>query len=42
MFLQEDHKQPIFGVQFYNNIIEGENDPLVFGTVGSNRVCYRM
>lgn len=35
---QEDHKQPIFGVQFYQHLIDGEEDPLIFGTVGSNRV----
>ncbi|XP_065649956.1 polycomb protein eed-A isoform X3 [Hydra vulgaris] len=37
-FIKEDHKQPIFGVQFYQQCLIGEDDPLIFGTVGSNRV----
>jgi len=37
-FIKEDHKQPIFGVQFYQHVGDSEDDPLIFGTVGSNRV----
>ncbi|XP_065056988.1 polycomb protein eed-B-like [Rhopilema esculentum] len=37
-YLKEDHKQPIFGVQFYQLLNDDEKDPLVFATVGSNRV----
>lgn len=36
-FIKEDHKQSIFGVKFYEQLLEGEPDPLIFGTVGSNR-----
>lgn len=35
-WLKEDHKKPIFGVHF--NTFSGENDPLLFITVGHNRV----
>jgi len=36
-FIKEDHKQPIFGVQFYQYVQDPDEDPLMFGTVGSNR-----
>jgi len=36
-FIKEDHKQPIFGVSFFDNIFDNEQDPLIFGSVGSNR-----
>ena len=36
--LQEDHKQPIFAVQFNHNIPDGTDGPHMFATVGSNRV----
>ena len=39
---QEDHKQPIFGVQFYQLLNDDEKDPLVFATVGSNRVLFNF
>ncbi|XP_060556108.1 polycomb protein EED-like [Ruditapes philippinarum] len=35
-WLKEDHKKPIFGVLF--NTFHGEKDPLLFITVGHNRV----
>ncbi|KAM7446903.1 hypothetical protein ABFA07_004870 [Porites harrisoni] len=37
-FLKEDHKQPIFAVQFNYNVPEGTEDLHLFATVGSNRV----
>ncbi|XP_015759951.1 PREDICTED: polycomb protein eed-like [Acropora digitifera] len=37
-FLKEDHKQPIFAVQFNHNIPDGTDGPHMFATVGSNRV----
>ena len=37
-FFQEDHKQPIFAVQFNHNIPDGTDGPHMFATVGSNRV----
>ncbi|KAL9968870.1 hypothetical protein ACROYT_G021013 [Oculina patagonica] len=37
-FLKEDHKQPIFAVQFNHNVPEGTDDLHMFATVGSNRV----
>ena len=38
LFCQEDHKQPIFAVQFNYNVPEGTEDLHLFATVGSNRV----
>ena len=38
LFWQEDHKQPIFAVQFNYNVPEGTEDLHLFATVGSNRV----
>lgn len=35
---QEDHKQPIFAVQFNHNVPDGTEDLHMFATVGSNRV----
>ncbi|PFX34540.1 Polycomb protein eed-A [Stylophora pistillata] len=36
-FLREDHKQPIFAIQFNHNVPEGTDDLNMFATVGSNR-----
>ena len=35
-FLREDHGQPIFGVSVNHHL--GPDQPLVFATVGNNRV----